>query len=270
MEKAFKKILVAFDGSKAAKSALNSAYGVSQKFQSEITALIVSGAKDMDTQAARGFLESFASEKGVDMAIEEKSGNVYEEILKLEKHGKFSLILQGSHGTSGWKNLWMGSNAFKVVSGSDCPVISVTEKASSPELNNIVLPLVDSVTTRQKVSYCIDMAHAFGATVHILGLSKSDGNETTKHVSSYVAQTQKFLEERGIATTTKEEYGVKVPEMCIAHAEAVNAGLLLMMTETESAGVFMDTYAQQLVNHSTVPVMTIHSRDTRVAGAAGY
>lgn len=270
MEKAFKKILVAYDNSLAAKSALQSAYGVSQKFNSEITAVVVSDGKDNNADESVVYLKNFAAELGTRIDIKEVSGSVYDEVLKLEKDGNFDLILQGSHGISGWKSKLMGSNAFKVVSGSNCPVISVTEAASSPELKNIILPLADSRSTRQKVPYCIEMAKAFGATVHVLGVSKSSGDETKRTVSSYVAQTEKYLLERGIPCTTKEEYGVKVPETCISYGEELNAGLMLMMTETESAGVFMDTYAQQLVNHSTIPVMTIHSRDTKLAGASGY
>lgn len=270
MEKAFNKILVAYDNSIAAKSALRSAYGVSLKFNSEITAVVVSDGKDINTAESTTYLTNFASELGISLDIKERSGSVYDEILKLEKEGDFDLILQGSHGASGWKSLLMGSNAFKVVSGSDCPVISVTEAASSPELKNILLPLADSRSTRQKVPYCIAVAKAFGATVHILGVSKGSGDETQKTVSSYVSQTERYLLERGIPCTVKEEYGVKVPETCIAYGEELKAGLMLMMTETESAGVFMDSYAQQLVNHSTIPVMTIHSRDTKLAGASGY
>ncbi|MFB1004443.1 MAG: universal stress protein, partial [Bacteroidia bacterium] len=187
-----------------------------------------------------------------------------------EKEGDYDLILQGSHGSKGWKSKLMGSNAFKVVSGSDCPVISVTEAASSPELKNIILPLADSRSTRQKVPYCIEVAKAFGATVHILGISKDSGSETKKRVRSYVVQTEKYLVERGIPCTVKEEYGVKVPEACIKYGEEMNAGLMLIMTETESAGLFMDTYAQQMVNNSTSPVMTIHNRDTKLTGSAGY
>lgn len=270
MGKAFKKILVAYDNSIASQSALQSAYGVSLKFDSDITALVVSGGKENNAVEAVAYLQKFAEERSKVIDIKQQTGAVYEEVLKLEKEGDFDLIIQGSHGSSGWKSLWMGSNAFKIVSGSNCPVISVTEAASSPELTNILLPLADSRSTRQKVPYCIEVAKAFGATVHILGVSKSSGDETKKTVSSYVSQTERYLLERGIPCTTKEEYGVKVPETCIKYGEDLKAGLMLMMTETESAGVFMDTYAQKLVNHSTIPVMTIHSRDTKLAGASGY
>jgi nucleotide-binding universal stress UspA family protein len=164
----------------------------------------------------------------------------------------------------------MRSNVFTVISSSTCPVISVTAKASSPELKNILLPIADSRNTRQKVPYCIALAKEFGSTVHIVGLSKSSSKETDKKVSSYVNQTAKYLTEKGIKYTTKINLGVDVAKECISYAEEVEAGLILIMSETESSGLFKGSYSQQLVKRSTVPVMSIHTRDTRLAGAAGY
>jgi nucleotide-binding universal stress UspA family protein len=269
MDTAFKKILIAFDGSDSSKSALQSAYGVAKKFDSEITALVVS-EEDINQEKNKSYLEDFSQNKHLKIEIVERSGAVYDEVIKLELLHNYSLILIGTHGTSGWKPLWMGGNAFKVISSSTCPVISVPEKSSSPELNHILLPLLDSNTTRQKVPYCIKLAKAFDSTVHVLGISKSNSSETQKHVRSYVNQTINYLSERGIKCTKEEKYGANVAESCISYGEEVNAGLMLIMTETESAGLFMGTYAQQLVNSSTFPVMSIHSRDTRLAGASGY
>ena len=269
MDTAFNKILLAYDNSDAAKAALQSAYGVASKFNSKITALVVSG-KDTNLEESKSALNSFLEDKNISMDIVERSGTVYDEVIKLEKEGDYGLILLGSHGASGWKKLWMGSNAFKVISSSTCPVISVTGNASSPDLKNILLPISDSRNTRQKVPYCILMAKAFGAKVHILGISKGSSDETKKHVTSYVRQTEKYLAEKGIEATSIIEFGENVAERCISYAEEVNAGLMLLMTETESGGLFMDSYSQQLVNHSSVPVMSIHSRDTRLSGAAGY
>ncbi|MDB4107695.1 universal stress protein [Bacteroidia bacterium] len=269
MEKAFNKILLAYDNSEAAVAALQSAYGVATKFNSQITALVVHG-KDDNLEDSRAALESFNKEKRLNMEIIERSGAVYDEVIKLEKEMEFGLILLGSHGTKGWQKLWMGSNAFKVITSSTCPVISVTAKASSSELKNILLPIGDSRNTRQKVPYCIKMAKAFGATVHIIGVSKSKSADTEKHITSYINQTQQFLASKGVKSTSKISFGVKVAETCIEYAEEVNAGLMMIMSETESSGLFMDSYSQQLVNNSTVPIMSIHARDTRLTGATGY
>lgn len=270
MEKAFKKILVAYDNSIAAKSALQSALGVSRKFDSSITALIVADESNEGTRESLNFINSFSKEEGVEINIVQRKGSMPDEVLKLEKGGEYKLILQGSRGTSGWTGIFGGTNAFKVVSGSVCPVISVTEAASSPDLKNILLPLADSRSTRQKVPYAIEMAKAFGAAVHILGVSKGTNDETKKAVRSYMIQTERYLQERGITCTKREEFGVNVSKTCIRYGEELKAGLMLIMTETESAGIFSETYVQKLIKNSTIPVMSIHSKDTRLAGASGY
>lgn len=269
MEKAFTKILIAFDGSESSKSAVQSAYGVARKFNSEITALVVPDA-DTNVEECAAYLKDFSQLKFLSMEIVQRKGKVYDEVIKLEKEQEFNLILMGTHGTSGWKSTWMGSNAFRVISSSTCPVISVPEKSSSPDLNHILLPLLDSNASRQKVPYCLTLAKAFGSTVHVFGVSKSNSSETQRKIRSYVKQSLKYLSQKGVKCTDNESYGVNVPETCISYGEEVGAGLMLIMTETESAGLFMGTYAQQLVNSSTLPVMSIHSRDTLLAGASGY
>lgn len=83
-------------------------------------------------------------------------------------------------------------------------------------------------------------------------------------------QAERYLAERNVKYVVQDRMGTKVPEAIIEYAQEAEAGLLLIMTETESAGVFMDTYAQQLVNQSPIPVMSVHSRDTKLTGASGY
>lgn len=267
---AFKKILLAFDNSDSSRVALQKACDIASKFGSEITALFVNSGVSKNFADSKKFLEDFASSKDIELTLEERKGKVYNEVIALEKAGDFELILIGTHGKSGWQPSWMGSNAFKVISSSHCPVISIQENVSNLDFSNILLPIADSTTTRQKVAYCTVLAKAFGATVHILGLSKSKSKSTVNRVSSYVRQTERYLAEQRVKYTVNSEFGVKVPEKCISYSKEVGAGLLLMMTETESAGYFMESYAQKLVNMSPIPVMSIHSRDTRLTGAAGY
>ncbi len=270
MKLAFNKILLAFDNSGASRVALQKACDIAGKFDSEITVLFVSSGKEQEFSDSKKFLEDFTSSKGINLSIVEKTGKVYDEVIKLEKAGDYGLILVGAHGKSGWQPLWMGSNAFKVISSSNCPVISSQEKAGEIGFDQIVLPITNSSNTRQKVPYCALIAKAFNSTVHILATSKSKSNDTVNHVNSYLRQTERYLAEKDIKYTSETKFAVKVPETCIEYAKQVGAGLMLIMTDTESSGIFMDSYSQQLVNHSPVPIMTIHSRDTRLAGKSGY
>jgi nucleotide-binding universal stress UspA family protein len=105
MDNVFKKILIAFDGSDSSKSALQSAYGVAQKFNSELTALVVS-EKDTKPDTAKSYLLDFAQSKRLHIEIIERNGAVYDEVVKLEMKYGYGLILIGSHGTNGWKVLF--------------------------------------------------------------------------------------------------------------------------------------------------------------------
>ena len=65
-------------------------------------------------------------------------------------------------------------------------------------------------------------------------------------------------------------YGGNLADNCIQLAQEQGANIIVMMTETESSGLFMGTYASQLVHKAEVPVMAIHARSLTGVGAAGY
>ena len=79
-----------------------------------------------------------------------------------------------------------------------------------------------------------------------------------------------WLTDIGIKVTYDLRQGSSVAQTCIDYAIERNAGLIMMMTETESNNWFMGTVAQQLVNHSPVPILSIHSRDLYLSGDTGY
>ena len=55
------------------------------------------------------------------------------------------------------------------------------------------------------------------------------------------------------------------------YANEIGADLISIMSERESpTGFFMGHYAQQLVNKSNISVLTMHVKNTRIAGGGGY
>ena len=49
----------------------------------------------------------------------------------------------------------------------------------------------------------------------------------------------------------------------INYAKEINADTIAIMTEQEmtTANLFLGAYAQQMVNHSPIPVLSIHARE---------
>jgi nucleotide-binding universal stress UspA family protein len=267
----FKKILVGFDNSPSSKIAIEKSVDTASLFDSEITAVYVTdNEKDPEIDENKKYIIELSERRKRPIEFIVKTGRAYKEINTLEREIGADLIFLGTHGKQGWQPFWIGSTAFRIVSASNCPVITISETTKKVDLQDILLPLADSIESRQKVPYAAVLAKAFNATVHILKVSSDKDKATQNRLNIYARQTEKYLDERNIRWTLHESLGMKVPEACINYSKEVRAGLILIMTETESSGVFMGSYAQQLINESHVPVMSIHSRDLFVAGDVGY
>lgn len=267
----FKKILVGFDNSASAKVAIEKAMDTATLFESDVTAVYVTkDNNDPEIEVNRQYVLELGERRNRSVEFIVKSGRAYKEINTLEREIGADLIFLGTHGKQGWQPFWIGSNAFRIVSSSNCPVITIHETTKKQDIQDILVPLADSTETRQKVPYAAMLAKAFNANIHILKVSKDKDKETQNRLNIYARQTEKYLDERGIRWTLHESLGVKVPEACINYGKEVRAGLILIMTETESSGVFMSSYAQQLINESPIPIMSIHSRDLFVSGEVGY
>jgi len=269
MDYKFKKILIGFDNSPSSFVALDKAFQSCKAFNSDLYVVNVKSSKNNEGNYIE-IINEKALKYGVKVNYMEKTGNVSKEIAGTERDIGADLIFMGTHGVNGFQPYWIGSNAIRVVSASSCPVITVQEDSANLDFRNIILPLDDSIETRQKVPYAVVMAKNFNATIHILSVSKDKNEDTKRRIAAYARQTEAYLEERGIGFTFELKQGNNVPQTIIDYAVEKKAGLIMMMTETESSSWFMGSYAQQLINHSTIPIMAIHSRDLLLTDSAGY
>ena len=269
MDYKFKKILLGYDNSAASVIALQKALHTCKIFNTSLSVINVKDPKNLEISYGIN-IQQEAEKIGVEINYMDKRGNVSREIHASEKEIKADLIFMGAHGLNGFQPYWIGSNSIRVVASSLCPVITVQADSAHTNFMSIVLPLDNSSETRQKVPYAAVLGLAFGATIHVLAVSKNSTDETHNRLEIYGKQTIKYLEDREIKHTFAIRQGKSVAQTCIDYAVEKNAGLIMMMTETENNNWFMGTVAQQLVNHSPVPVMSIHSRDLNLTAQAGY
>lgn len=270
MDFQIKNILVGFDYSLSAQVALKKAAETAILFNAKLHAAYIGAQHSEAPDEIVKYVKDLSSQMNLDIEFIERHGKVYKEITILEREIGADLIIVGTHGSEGWQPFWIGSNAFRIVSLSNCPVITIQETTKDVPLKDILLPLDDSVATRQKVPYALVMAKAFDAVVHVYCVSKGHDDVLKNKLTMYGKQTVEYLAERGVKSTFKTEFGVKVPDAILAYRKEIRAGLVMMMTDTESVGVIMGSYAQEIINNCQVPVMCIHGRDLAVAGTVGY
>ncbi len=258
MENAFKQILLPFDGSSQAIVALKSALFFAKKYNSKLCVIhIDEGISNNDIKAIIN-----QNCDGFDYQFLHKSGRPYNGIIDASNEVDADLIIMGTHGISGFEEFWMGSTAYRVVSMAKCPVLTMRENAQHNNFKKIVLPIDTTIESRQKVPFAIKRAKQFDSTIHVLGVTVDLDVETERHLNVYLKQVKEKMEEAKIEYTIEKKVGSNITNSTIEHADKVNADLIIIMTEQEAqiGSFFLGKFAQQMVNHSTIPVISLSPR----------
>lgn len=191
-------------------------------------------------------------------------GKVYKEIAAEAKAQKAILVVAGTHGSSGFEKFWAGSNANRLVSSCECPVITIRGGINIKKpLHLIVLPIDSTLETRQKATFTGYLAHQFNAEIHILKLYTSKIKAVRNDVDLYASQVAQYFDQEKIRYIVTGRQAENLSDTMIDYAKEVNANLISIMTDQESStmNIWMGPYAQQTVNHSPIPVLSIHSRE---------
>jgi len=191
------------------------------------------------------------------------TGNIYNEIINVCKDTDTNLIVMGTHGISGFQEFFIGSNTYKVVTKSICPVISVQTHATQLGFENILLPIDNSIHSRQKAHYAIQLAKQYGSKIHLVGLLESNDILDKNKLNIILDQVEKYIEEHELGFSREIINGKNIAAATLDYANKIKADLIVIITDQDDSisKLFIGSYAQQIVNHSTIPVMSIKPKE---------
>ncbi len=188
------------------------------------------------------------------------SGNIFTEIMSISKEKEIDLIVMGTHGVSGFTEFFVGSNTYKVISQAKCPVLSVQVATNQHGYKDILLPIDNSIHSRQKVNHAIVLAKQFASKVHVLGLADTDAEDADIRILDMkLDQIMDYVKKCDILCDKKIIRGSNEAKVTLEYAKANSVDLIVIMTDQDESitGRLLGTYAQQIVNHSKIPVMSI-------------
>jgi nucleotide-binding universal stress UspA family protein len=188
-----------------------------------------------------------------------RTGSVFREIVNQAKYGDSYLIVMGAYGASGFEEFFIGSNAFKVVSNASCPVITVREALPVNDVKTILMPFDASNETRKKIPFVTELAEACGAKVHILGVHESSDSSIVGKIEHYMRQAEEYLTGRNITVAKNIRKGDNNTFTALEYAREINADLIAIMLEQAetSFSLFFGSYAEQMVNKSEIPILSV-------------
>lgn len=173
------------------------------------------------------------------------------------------LLVLGTQGKIGSK-LFSSSLAYHIIEKSIIPVITIRDGARiASEIKTVLIPIDDTLETRQKIPFSVRLAKMCGAEVHMLAVYHSSYKAVKENVDRYTRQSAEFLEINNINFVVKSLETNDVVQETIRYADEINADIISIMTTQISlvSNIWKGTFAEQLIDQSTIPVITVPSKE---------
>ncbi|MFP9100064.1 universal stress protein [Flavobacterium sp. RHBU_24] len=183
--------------------------------------------------------------------------DAFEGIIKTAKKHDIDLIVMGSHGASGFKEMFIGSNTEKVVRTSDIPVLVIKKEEADFSPSTFVFASNFADEIKKPFTKVVDFANTFNAKLNLLYINTpanfKSTHATEKIINDFVAG---FSLINGYTVNIYND--VNVEKGILHFANSVNADLVAMCTHGRQglAHFFNGSISEDLVNHAVRPVVT--------------
>jgi nucleotide-binding universal stress UspA family protein len=193
-----------------------------------------------------------------------KKGKVYREIVNQVNSYENAIVSASTHGASGFEELFIGSNALKIMAATEQPVFTLRTEVPE-EIRKIVVPIKLHLDTRQKAPIVADIAELFGAELHVISISTQKNKRDLARLESYSNQVINYFNTRGLKSVNKTLVGESLPSLTCNYSEAVDADLIAIMSSAiDKWNVFLGSYAQQMVKSTPVPLLSITPKEKQI------
>ncbi len=269
-----KKIIVAIDFSTCSIHALEYAISIANLVNANIQLVWVDNTvmHDADfyveepesrkdkSKVLDEIINTYKSKLNGTLSYKFRKGKVYQEVSILAKTENADLIIVGTHGVSGYEEFWIGSNAYRIVTHSPCPVITLRQQFPVRNgIDKIVIPIDSTSETLHKLDFIKNMALAFKAKIHVVSIVPTQIEALKRKVELNEQKAIKFLKENKINFVAKMVKSDNLTGTIVEYATKIDADLIGIMIEEGSTKthVFLGPNAQQLVSNSAIPVLNV-------------
>jgi len=272
-----KTILVPIDFSDESKNACKVAASIANVTGSEIILLhmldIPSASIDpIDASAMKGGAQTIFFMKSIHKRFEEYKKLDFFEGLKITENVIFNkafqgvideskkhlvdLIVMGSQGATGIKEMLVGSNTEKVVRKSDIPVLVIKQPVENFAINDVIFASDFSKESQKSFQRVLNFAKLFDATLHLLFVNTAHRFETSKETKE---KLDKFTRDFELTNHTLNVYNdITIEEGILNFGKKIDADVIAINTHGRSglSQLFSESISTDLANHALRPVIT--------------
>lgn len=270
-----KRILIPTDFSKYADLAIEAGAHIAKKNNAEIVLLHMLELPGQSNDALTGETSIPAImlfKNKADETLKEIKNRPYlkgipiKEVILLDNASKgitnysnqndIDLIIMGSHGSSGFEEIFVGTNTEKVVRLSNIPVLIIKNKTNELDIKKIVFASDFSKEIKKPFLELLKFVNIFKAKLKLVMICTPNNFKSTLTAERIMKE---FVAEFDMPDYSMEIYNdTNIEKGITNYADAKNADLIALCTHGRTALIhfFNGSISEDLVNHTTRPVIT--------------
>ena len=182
-------------------------------------------------------------------------GKTTDAILNFSNSNAFDLIVMGTKGVSGLKEIVSGSEAQVIARKSQSPLLSLMCDRSDLQIENVLFvhnfinPKNEGLTLLQK------LIKAFGTKVHFLQITSG---QVESEMTKAEADMRQFAQSNGIENYACHLINDKDVENGVVHFNQMNNMDLICIGTHGKGGLFHQSATEKLIKHLFKPIISFH------------
>lgn len=180
-------------------------------------------------------------------------------IEKVHHHYHADWVMMGTHGATGLKKFFLGSNAVDVIKNSTLPVLTIPDACTFQQMNHLAYAS-DFKNIESELKQVVDFAAAFQADVHVIHVAQDDITQQYIEVDTLIQHWQTLTKYQRInlhliqgteQTPVNESLGKLIDQ--------VQADILIVFHEQRNfwKSLFEKSIAAEIVYEWTRPILTM-------------
>ena len=183
-------------------------------------------------------------------------GSIYREVLNYSEKYKPDMIIMGTNGAKSFGEIFLGTNAERIIRFTSIPVLVVGQKIAKPAIHNIVFASKFDDAASYAFDFINNFAKMFKAKIHLLRMNTKDDFVPAQEA---IEQIKKFIKNHkgNYEIAVNEAY--EIDEGIVKYAKSIKADIISLGVHRRSgpARFFTDRITEGVLRLTGIPVLGV-------------
>lgn len=215
--------------------------------------------KDARTNNINALAKKISTEQAIDCQGFVVLGAVCPAIIKEASQINADLIVMGTHGASGLREFFIRTNAYTVLRNAPCPVLTVPPHHKWENFKKILFPVRPIANALEKYCVARNIIRINGSELIVMSLLEKGSNYTFDTLYETSTNLVNKIREDNCSIVTTFFHCDSFAQKILDQIKGFKADLVIITATLDYRiqDFFIGPFAQQVVNHAQVPVLSI-------------